>query len=92
MEKQDAYYEVAIEAMSRSTFRYVGAVFKVHQVSSHVLMSPRFVSGQICNVIPFIVWRPDKVHGIDLCTSSESGTTRIVQAGTIYYYQLRIPV
>lgn len=45
-----------------------------------MLMAPGFVSSEFGDEIPLIIGGPGEIHGIDLCTSTESGTPWIQYA------------
>jgi hypothetical protein len=50
-------------------------------MSSHILVSPSVVSGQVGNVVPFVVRCPSEVHGVDLRATAQSRTARIEDTG-----------
>ena len=63
--------------MTRCPHRDVRHVLEIDQVSAHVLVTPGWITSQVCDIVPLVVRRPREVHGIDLRATSQSGTTRV---------------
>jgi hypothetical protein len=57
--------------MTRSTLWHIGAVLDIHEMSTHMLVTPRGIACEIGDMIPLVIGAPGKVHGIDLCAASE---------------------
>lgn len=66
-----SYNQITIETMARSTLRDVGAVLDIHQMSTHMLMTPRGIAREVGDVVPLVIGTPGKIHRVDLCTTAE---------------------
>lgn len=70
--------------MTRSTNRHIGAVLNILEVSAHVLVTPRVIARKAGDIIPLVIGRPEEIHGVNLRTTTQRRTTRIIQARTRY--------
>ena len=64
--------------------RNIRAVFKLNEMLSHEFMPPGVISSEVGNVIPLIVGRPRKIHGVDLRATAKCRTSRIEDTQTIF--------
>lgn len=67
--------------MTRCPTWDVGTVLDVNEVSTHVLVTPRCIAGEVSDIVPFVVRGPGELHCVDLRAASECCSAWVVETG-----------